>query len=38
MPTYRGDHMSLQGGMMKTNVQVYELYLTHLDMINSLSK
>ncbi|MBO5396314.1 MAG: hypothetical protein J6A97_05470 [Clostridia bacterium] len=36
MPVYRGDHMSLQGGMMKTNVQVYELYLTHLDMINSL--
>ncbi len=36
MPTYRGDHMSLQGGMMKTNVQVYELYLNHLDMINSL--
>lgn len=38
MPTYRGDHMSLQGGMMKTNVHVRELYLTHLDMINSLSK
>lgn len=36
MPTYRGDHMSLQGGMMKTNVQVYELYLNHLNMINSL--
>lgn len=36
MPVYRGDHMSLQGGLFKTNVQVYELYLTHLDMINSL--
>ncbi len=36
MPTYRGDHMSLQGGMMKTNVQIREFYLTHLDMINSL--
>ncbi|MBE6784479.1 MAG: hypothetical protein E7536_10785 [Ruminococcaceae bacterium] len=36
MPTYRGDHMSLQGGMMKTNVHVHELYLTHLNMINSL--
>lgn len=36
MPTYRGDHMSLQGGMMKTNVQVYELYLNHLNMINML--
>lgn len=36
MPTYRGDHMSLQGGMTKTNVHVYELYLTHLDMINVL--
>ncbi len=36
MPVYRGDHMSLQGGMMKTNIQVYELYITHLNMINSL--
>ncbi len=37
MPVYRGDHMSLQGGMMKTNVEVYELYLTHLNMINELA-
>lgn len=36
MPTYRGDHMSLQGGMMKANVHVHELYLIHLNMINSL--
>ncbi len=36
MPTYRGDHMSLQGGMMKTNIGVVELYLQHLDMINRL--
>ena len=36
MPVYRGDHMSLQGGMMKANLQVYELYLNHFDMINSL--
>ena len=36
MPTYRGDHMSLQGGMMKTNIGVLELYLQHLDMINRL--
>lgn len=36
MPVYRGDHMSLQGGLMKTNIDVYELYLTHLDMINKL--
>lgn len=36
MPVYRGDHMSLQGGMMKTNLQVYELYTEHFNMINSL--
>ncbi len=36
MPTYYGDHMSLQGGLMKTNTDVYPLYLTHLDMINCL--
>ncbi len=37
MPTYYGDHMSLQGGLMKTNTDVYELYLKHLDMINALT-
>lgn len=36
MPVYNGDHMSLQGGLMKTNVQVHELYLNHLNMINCL--
>lgn len=36
MPVYRGDHMSLQGGMMKTNLQVYELYTEHFNMINCL--
>lgn len=36
MPVYQGDHMSLQGGMLMTNVQVRELYLNHLNMINCL--
>lgn len=36
MPVYRGDHMSLQGGMMKTNMQIFDLYIGHLGMINSL--
>ncbi len=36
MPTYYGDHMSLQGGLMKTNTDIYSLYMTHLNMINSL--
>ncbi|MBR3598112.1 MAG: hypothetical protein IKL47_14190 [Clostridia bacterium] len=36
MPTYCGDHMSLQGGFFKTNTDVRELYLTHLNMINCL--
>ncbi len=36
MPTYRGDHMSLQGGMMKTNTDVRRLYLEHMNMINCL--
>ena len=35
MPTYNGDHMSLQGGMTKPNV-VKSLYVEHLSMINSL--
>lgn len=35
MDTYTGDHMSLQGGLMKKN-NVYELYLKHLNTINSL--
>ncbi len=36
MPTYRGDHMSLQGGFFKTNTDVERLYTEHLDMINAL--
>lgn len=35
MPTYEGDHMSLQGGMMKKN-NVTDFYIEHLNMINSL--
>ena len=35
MPTYRGDHMSLQGGMTKKN-DVRDFYVEHLTMINSL--
>ncbi len=36
MPVYRGDHMSLQGGLMKVNSNVEEFYFDHLDMINCL--
>lgn len=36
MPVYRGDHMSLMGGLLhNNNVRLY--YLNHLEMINSLS-
>ena len=35
MPTYHGDHMSLQGGIMKTN-NIRPFYLELLKMINSL--
>ncbi len=35
MPTYNGDHMSLQGGMTKPN-EVKDFYVEHLSMINSL--
>ena len=35
MPTYRGDHMSLQGGLFKRN-DVREFYIEHLNMINCL--
>lgn len=35
MPTYDGDHMSLQGGLMKPN-NVRDFYVEHLSMINSL--
>ncbi len=35
MPTYDGDHMSLQGGMTKPN-EVKGFYVEHLSMINSL--
>ena len=36
MPTYRGDHMSLQGGFFKKNSDVKAFYIKHLTMINSL--
>mgnify|MGYP003308620231 CR=1 FL=1 len=36
MPVYEGDHMSLQGGLMKTNTDIRDLYIRHFDMINSL--
>ncbi len=36
MPTYIGDHMSLQGGLMKVNTDVERLYTEHMNMINSL--
>lgn len=36
MPIYVGDHMSLQGGLLKVNTDVERLYIEHLDMINSL--
>ena len=36
MPTYQGDHMSLQGGFFKVNTDVEALYTEHLDMINRL--
>ncbi len=35
MPTYDGDHMSLQGGLMKPN-EIKGFYVEHLSMINSL--
>ena len=35
MPVYRGDHMSLQGGLMKKN-NVTDFYIEHLTMINNL--
>lgn len=35
MPVYDGDHMSLQGGLLKTN-EVKYFYVEHLSMINSL--
>lgn len=34
-PIYRGDHMSLQGGLLHTN-NVRQLYVSHLDMINHI--
>ncbi|MDE6723266.1 MAG: hypothetical protein K2J55_03625, partial [Eubacterium sp.] len=37
MPTYKGDHMSLQGGLFKTN-DVNEYYADLLHRINSLPK
>lgn len=35
MPTYRGDHMSLQGGLLLTN-NVRQLYVDLINLINSL--
>ena len=35
MPVYDGDHMSLQGGLTKTN-DIKGLYVDHLSMINKL--
>ena len=35
MPIYSGDHMSLQGGLLKTN-EIKDFYVEHLSMINSL--
>ena len=35
LPVYQGDHMSLQGGLFKTN-DVKGLYVEHLSRINSL--
>ena len=35
MPTYRGDHMSLQGGMMKRS-SIRPFYLDLLEMIDAL--
>lgn len=35
MPTYKGDHMSLQGGLLKTN-DIKGFYVDFLDMINCL--
>ncbi len=35
MPTYKGDHMSLQGGLTIKN-DVTDFYIRHLNMINSL--
>ncbi|MBR6785767.1 MAG: hypothetical protein IKM25_05900 [Clostridia bacterium] len=36
MPVYRGDHMSLQGGLFKVNNNIKDFYLEHLNMINCL--
>lgn len=36
MPTYQGDHMSLQGGLFKVNTDVFDYYTVHFDMINKL--
>ena len=37
MPTYYGDHMSLQGGMIKPN-DIREFYKKHLTMINKIGR
>lgn len=35
MPIYRGDHMSLQGGLMNTN-NIRLIYAEHMSMVNAL--
>ncbi len=35
MPTHDGDHMSLQGGLLKTS-NIKDFYMTYISMINSL--
>ncbi len=36
MPTYQGDHMSLQGGLLKVNSDIESYHIAHLNMINCL--
>ena len=36
MPVYKGDHMSLEGGLFHVN-DVKDFYAEHLSMINSLN-
>ncbi len=36
MPVYQGDHMALQGGLLKVNSDVEDFYIEHLGMINCL--
>lgn len=36
MPTYQGDHMSLQGGLFMVNSDVKDFYIDYLNMINCI--